>query len=314
MKERILITGGAGFIGTHLAKAYSENGYQVTVIDLQGPSELIPNVKYFRGDVRKESDLAGLISTHDAVFHWAAIVSVPDCQKDPVGSYETNTISTLKVLDLIRTENAQRPSDRKIKILFSSSSAVYGESGNSGEPISESNPLPEPISFYGAQKLASEQLIRLYSKAYGIPAVVFRFFNVFGPGQKANSPYSGVISLFTKNVRSDQELRLNGAGAPTRDFISVHDLVRACVAGQKSRNPDVCSGAPINLGSGEAIAIKNLAKMLFEISDKLEKTVDAPARDGDILHSRADISRARTLLDWQPHLQLKDALQELLNS
>lgn len=309
--KKILVTGGAGFIGTHLSRKLVSLGHEVTVLDLVSPDDRVPKVRYVLGDVRNNSDLVNLVPAQDVVFHFAAQVSVPECQLDPWGSYQTNEISTLTILNLIEIENRNRKDEAKIRIVFSSSSAVYGELGNTGNPISENTLLPEPLSFYGAQKLGSEQMIRLYSKTRAIPAVVFRFFNVYGPGQKANSPYSGVISWFIHAIREDKSILLNGGGSQTRDFISVHDVVSACAEAATTENQTALQGLPMNLGTGRTITIKLLAQMIFEIFDKPNRANDGPPRDGDILHSCGDPSRAKTLLNWSPVIQLQDGLKML---
>jgi UDP-glucose 4-epimerase len=310
MIKRVLVTGGAGFIGTHLVKALVAQGHGVTVLDLNAPDAALPGVVYVQGDVRSQQDLKPLIAATDAVFHLAAIVSVPDCQRDPVGSFETNTTSTLKILEWIRTVNASRKGSERIRLVFSSSSAVYGDQGGQADRISE-QALSAPLSFYGGQKLASEQLIRQYAQSAGLPSVVFRFFNVYGPGQKASSPYSGVISLFVRYLREKRALPLNDGGAQTRDFISVHDIVAALASALTTERPSVLSGAPINLGAGAAVTIRALAETLFAIASEPPRLENAPAREGDILHSCADISRAKAELGFGPRVALRDGLREL---
>jgi UDP-glucose 4-epimerase len=310
MKKRVLITGGSGFIGTHLARALSQQGDSVTVLDLRDPEQPVPGVLYVRGDVREASDLKPLIPKQDAVFHFAAIVSVPECQSDPVGSYETNTFSTLKILGLIHEENKKR--EVPIRFLFSSSSAVYGDQGATPGKISEDRPLPTPVSFYGAQKLASEQMIQLYAGQYRVPSVIFRFFNVFGPGQKSDSPYSGVISLFVRKIAQGEVLPLNGGGSQTRDFISVYDIVAAWKIALESENAYLLLANPMNLGSGQSISIRELATQLTLLAGKPLQIADAPSRAGDILHSCSDISKAGKYLNWKPENDLKAGLLELL--
>ncbi len=310
-KKRVLITGGAGFIGSHLARKLSSLGHKVSVIDLKDPSERIPGVAYHFGDVRKIADLKYLVPNQDQVVHFAARVSVPECEADPVGSEETNVASTLFLLDLIRYENEKRDPSKKIRLVFASSSAVYGDLGNHGNPISEISSATKPLSAYGRQKLSSEERIRHYAENCGVPGVAFRFFNVYGPGQKADSPYSGVISLFVKAAKEGTTLRLNGGGLQTRDFISVHDVVRACVRALETDNNEALTGTPLNLGTGKSISIRKLAETLIALGGKGNVLEDAPARAGDILHSCGDGSRARSLLEWKPEMELPEGLKEL---
>ena len=313
-QKRILITGGSGFIGSHLVKKLVSLGHKVTVLDLKDPSEKIPSVIDVRGDVRKMADLKRLVPLQDVVVHLAAQVSVPECEQDPVGSEETNVASTVFLLDLIRNENEKRDPNQKIRIVFSSSSAVYGDLGNSGHPISEIQPNLKPLSVYGGQKLASEERIRYYAENCGVPGVIFRFFNVYGPGQKADSPYSGVISLFVKASKAGTTLRLNGGGTQTRDFISVHDIVKALVLAIETQNPELLKGAPLNLGTGQVVTIRELAETLIGLGGKGNRLEDAPSRAGDILHSRANVERAQALLTWKPDVELKVGLRELCSN
>ena len=159
----------------------------------------------------------------DVVYHLAATVSVPLCQKDPVDSYSNNFQATLGLLELIRERRVR--DGKAIRFAFASTAAVYGARGDDGRALREDDIAQEFMSFYAAQKHASEQAIRLYRTAHGIPAWIFRFFNVFGPGEDPKSPYSGVITVFARLAREGQPLPLHGGGAQTRDFISVHDVV-----------------------------------------------------------------------------------------
>ena len=313
MKKRILVTGGAGFIGTHLVKRLVESDYPVTVLDLIVPEKKLKEVNYIQGDVRKLSDLSVVVSTHDVIVHLAAIVSVPLCEQDPKGTHETNVTSAKLILQLIEEENKKRSINEKVRMIFSSSSAVYGDLGNDGEKISEFVELPTPVSHYGAQKLETERLIAKAYEVSGTPAVVFRFFNVYGPGQKSDSPYSGVISLFTRQIRSKTPLYLNGGGMQTRDFVSVHDVVQALIRAVETTHPFALNGEPMNLGTGHSVKIRELADILFKVSGITVDLIDAPPREGDILHSRANILLAKRQLDWAPLVDLAQGLHDVVN-
>lgn len=306
-KLKILVTGGAGFIGTHLCRALVHEGHAVTVLDIVSTREIVPSVKYLQGDVRDLVSVENALADSDAVFHLAAMVSVPLCQDQPAQSYQTNLIGTANVLEAVRKQG------KKTRVVFASSAAVYGHSGDRPEPVSESRPLAAPLSFYAAQKLASEQMLALYHKTHQIPAVVFRFFNVFGPGQDPSSPYSGVISIFASQILGDAPIQLNGGGAMTRDFVSVHDIVRALLKALDLSEPK-CDGCPINLGSGLSTSIRELAKIMMRAAGRKVELVEAPARFGDIQHSLADISRARDVLGWTPQTTLESGLNELFRS
>ena len=312
VKKRILITGGAGFIGTHLSRALARSGNQVTVLDLRFPEHRIDAVTYIQGDVRNRADLLALIPSQDVVFHLAAIVSVSLCEEDPQETFRTNTESTGILLELISNANKTRDLSNKIRFIFSSSSAVYGDIGKEGLKISEAVDELKPLSHYGRQKLESERLVYAAARQKDVPSVIFRFFNVYGPGQKADSPYSGVISLFVRYIRENRDLPLNGGGYQTRDFVSVHDVVRALVRASEVESESALSGLPINLGSAHAIQIKHLAELLSRASQKELSISEAPPRSGDILHSCADTVRAKKLLSWQPLVDLEEGVQELV--
>lgn len=305
----LLVTGGAGFIGTHLCHALIKAGHRVTVLDLAKPTNVVEGVTYVQGDIRNARDMAGAVQGVDAVFHFAAVVSVQLCQEQPVEGYKTNVMGTCEVLEAIRNEMSR--TGKKIRIVFSGSSVVYGDVGAEGTPIQESTTAPKPLSFYGAQKLASEHAIRLYFETYGVPGVIFRFFNVYGPGQDPRSPYSGVISIFSSRVAQGQSLRLNGGGKQTRDFFSVYDVCRAGLLALEAP-VDSCDAVPINLGSSQSISVRQLAETMLEVSGRRVELVDGPWREGDIMHSRASIERAERVLGWKPSVDLKTGLAEIL--
>jgi UDP-glucose 4-epimerase len=311
MPKKILVTGGSGFIGTHLSRALKNAGHSVRVLDLVIPARPLEGVEYLQGDVRDAETVAKAVRGMDAVYHFAAIVSVPVCQNNPFDSYRTNHLATALILDSIKKEGEKTGSFARL--IFSSTAASYGMQGREGVPLSETDIAPEPPSFYAAQKLGSEHAIRLFHEVYGLPAVVFRFFNVFGPGQDPSSPYSGVISVFLDAIQKGKSLRLNGGGIQTRDFISVHDIVSACVRALEL--PDqLCDGSAMNLGTRRAITIKHLADVMINASGKPIPTEIAPPRAGDVLHSLADNGRASKVLGWAPQVSLEVGLQELLGS
>jgi UDP-glucose 4-epimerase len=306
---KFLVTGGVGFIGTHLCQSLAADGHEVVVLDLRDPETVIPGVKYVRGDIRKPEDLDRTVRDVHTVFHLAAIVSIPLCQQDPYGSYETNLMGTLRVIEAIRRESDR--TGQKARQVFASSAATYGYLGDNGQALVEDHTADPPISFYGAQKLGSEHAIRQARDVYGLPAVIFRFFNVFGPGQDPKSPYSGVITLFTARLREGKPLTVFGDGSQTRDFVSVHDLVAAlrAVPGLPEK---ACDARPMNLGSGKTLTVRDLAMAMQEVTGVRVPMQNQPPRDGDILHSRANISRAREVLGWEPKVTLERGLAELL--
>jgi UDP-glucose 4-epimerase len=305
----ILVTGGAGFIGTHLCRKLTQAGHGVRVIDLRDPENRIEGVEYVRGDVRDRPLLESTMSGIDVVYHFAATVSVPVCQKDPIDSYSNNFQSTLIVLEAIRKLSEGRP--QPISLVFASTAALYGNRGRVGHALKESEAGQEFSSFYAAQKYASENAIGLYHRCYGIPAVAFRFFNVFGPGQDPTSPYSGVITVFARFAREGKALPLNGGGSQTRDFISVYDIARV-TASALDMPLEKWDGRAMNLGTGNSITIRQLAEIIRDGSGKGSEITVAPPRDGDVLHSMADIGLARETLGFVPKTDLVAGLRELV--
>lgn len=301
-KLKILVTGGSGFIGTHLGQSLAEDGHEVVSLDLVAPKAPHPLIRFFQGDIRHSETLSLALKDCDAVFQFAAIASIPRCQENPVESYETNLLATPILMQAVAQE--MKRTGRPLQVIFSSTSAVYGDPGTSLKAAIESAPATELKSFYASQKFASEQAIRIFAQLHSIPAVVFRFFNVFGPGQDPKSHYSGVISIFLENIKNGLPLRLNGGGKQTRDFVSVFDIVRACKLALDLPS-SACDGHAINLGTGKSISIQELAANLMKLSGKSVPIENAPWREGDILHSLADISRAKQLLMWEAQFSLE---------
>lgn len=305
----ILVTGGAGFIGTHLCRALREAGKDVRVLDLKDAAQPVAGVEYARGDVRSPDDLAKLVKGASAVYHFAAIVNVAECQEKPVESYQTNFMGTVQVLEAARLESAGRGDP--VRVIFAGSSAVYGRKGVEGVAIRESDVADEPLSFYASQKLSSEHVIRIYCENRGVPAVVFRFFNVYGHGQDPTSPYSGVITIFSRLTREGKDLHLHGGGKQTRDFISVTDLVRANVRALDLPDSS-CDGRAINLGTGRTITIRELGDLIIRLSRSSSKAIPSAPREGDVPHSRADVARALETLGWKSEIELSQGLGGLL--
>jgi nucleoside-diphosphate-sugar epimerase len=309
-KQKILVTGGAGFIGTHLCRKLIDLGNEVSVLDLRKPETVVSGVRYVQGDVRDATALQGLVNEVAVVYHLAALVSVPLCQRDPLDSYSNNFTATIMVLDAIR-KRAESTRTAPIRLVFASTAALYGAMGDDGRAVKESDVAPQFSSFYAAQKFASEQAMDQYKKVFGIPSVAFRFFNVFGPGQDPTSPYSGVISIFSKLAKEGKPLNLNAGGVPTRDFISVHDIVTG-LSGALTLETSQWNAQPINLGTGTSLSVRTLAEIIREAAGTGSELRDAPAREGDVIHSKADIGRAQALLGFKPDLDLKKNLLMLL--
>lgn len=306
--EGILVTGGAGFIGTHLCRALVKRGHGVVSLDLKGaPPNAVPGVRYVRGDARDRETVASLLRAHgiSTVYHLAATVSVPLCQDDPLDSYSHNLMATLAVLD------ACRKNESPVRVAFASSAALYGDLGNDRAPLSEERIAERYSSFYAAQKHASEKAIELYCGFFGIAALIFRFFNVYGEGQDPQSPYSGVITIFSRLAKEKLPLTLYNSGVQTRDFVAVTDLVEGLVSAL-ALPPEEWDAGVFNLGSGRSTSVRDLAELLRALLGSDSPIVEAPPRAADVLHSLADIARAKNKLGFQPAGELETKLSECL--
>jgi UDP-glucose 4-epimerase len=314
MKPRkCLVTGASGFIGSHLVRGLLKEGYEVFGYDLKPASVTDSRYHHQQGDLRREKEFIRLLSSVDSVFHLAATVSVPACQEDPVGAEENNVGVTLKLLEALR--EIKHTQKKTIPLFFASSASNYGARGDHGRPLQEEELPDRYLSFYGAQKAASEQHCSLYSEFHGVPTLCFRFFNVYGPGQDPTSPYSGVISRFLLFLKEGQELPLHGGGKAIRDFIHVTDIAAGIVRASHCSH-DLLKGQAVNLATGSSISIRELAEEIVraweKVSGKRMGMRTEPERPGDVRESRADISRAKNLLDFQTRVSLAAGLDELV--
>ena len=304
--RKVLVTGGAGFIGSHTVDKLVECGYAVKVIDNLSSGNLanIKNhletgkVEFVKGDVRDAKLTAQAVKDVDAVLHFAATISVPFSIENPQETYDTNVTGTLNLL-------ASSARAKVGKFVLVSSCAVYGEPRYL--PIDEKHPT-RPISPYAETKLAAERYCLGFHERQLLCSVVLRFFNVYGPRQVMND-YSGVITRFIERSKKKMPLIVYGDGSQTRDFVNVYDVADAVIASMEKREAE---GEVFNIGSGKATSINELAKAMLELSD-VDTSIshDAP-RAGDIKHSYAEISKAQKLLGYQPKVSLKDGLRSLL--
>jgi len=298
---RILVTGGAGFIGSHLVGRLIANGHHVTVLDnfSTGKRNNLANILgskslvIARGDIRRIHCSLPKLERVDGVCHLAAVTDVQDSIRDPVLTSEVNVIGTLQVLGAARKLRAER-------VVFASSAAVYGSP--SRFPVTEDVDLV-PISPYGASKAASEMYCGSFEENHGLETVSLRYFNVYGPRQ-TSSQYSGVISVFARRLLRKLPLRIFGDGSQSRDFIYVADAVDATVAAlEKPLRSRV-----FNIGSGRETTILELAKKMQQVADISSDLRFEPPREGDIKRSVADISRARSELNFFPRSSLHAGL------
>ncbi len=299
-----LVTGGAGFIGSHISDRLLADGHTVRILDnfSTGKRENIADsdrVSVVEGDVGDFDTVHAAMQDVGMVFHEAAIASVPETVANPLASERTNYRGTLNVLEAARQRGAQR-------VMFASSAAVYGDLPEL--PKQEDMPV-KPLSPYAADKLASEHACRVYTELYGLDTVALRYFNVFGPRQDPSSPYSGVISIFADCVGQGRRPRIYGDGEQTRDFVYVSDVVEANLRAAIS---PTAPGMAINVATGSTITINALLEAVCRIRQQPCDAQLLDAREGDIRHSCADISLAQRELDWEPAVAFEDGLRRLL--
>lgn len=296
--ETILITGGAGFIGSHIADAVCpENTVRILDNFTTGSRENVPSeAEVIEGDIRDEETLAEAMAGVDIVFHEAAMVSVARSTEQPTASHEINVDATLELLELARQEDA--------RVVAASSSAIYGEP--STVPIPESEPKT-PSSPYGLDKLTLDHYLRLYHDLYDLETVALRYFNVYGPRQTAGD-YSGVISIFGQQATQDEPITVDGDGTQTRDFVHVSDIVQANLLAATTDQV----GEAYNVGTGSSISIRELAEIIRDVAASESDIVHTDPRPGDIHESCPDISKAQDTLGYNPTTTLKAGLETLL--
>ncbi|MBO0710051.1 MAG: NAD-dependent epimerase/dehydratase family protein [Acetobacteraceae bacterium] len=302
--RRYLVTGGAGFIGSHLCAALIRRGDAVRVIDdlSSGSRANLPDeVDFTRGDVRDARLAERGLDGVDGCFHLAAIASVERGVADWVGTHSVNLTGALTIMDAIR-----RLSQRRIGFVYASSAAVYGRTDNL--PLAETSEKC-PLSAYGADKFACELHAGAAARVHGICSVGLRFFNVYGPRQNPNSPYSGVISIFCDRIRRGLPIEVFGDGQQTRDFVYVDDVVEALL-----RAMDRCSDEPsvFNVCSGRAVSLLALIETLAELGGCRPEIRFRPPRAGDIRHSCGAPRLARQALGLGEPTSLRDGLSEVL--
>ena len=297
-----LVTGGAGFIGSHMVERLLSQGHRVRIADdfSSGRRENVPshaNVDLVEGDLADMDVAKRAAAGCDYVIHLAAIPSVPRSVKDPVKSHRANVDGTLNMLIASRDAGVKR-------LVFAGSSSVYGDAAVLPK---REDMRPSPLSPYALQKLIGEQYCQMFTRLYGLETVTTRFFNVFGPRQQPGSPYSGVISLFIEALASGKNPTVHGDGRQTRDFTYVGDVVtgvlRCCEA------PNI-AGEVINVAAGGRISLLDLIRTLQGLLKSKAEPVFGPTREGDVRDSQADIEKARRHLSFAPAVAFEDGLRE----
>lgn len=292
---RILVTGGAGFIGSHLVDRLIEQGHKVIVIDnlSTGKKEnLNPEADFYELDICDFEKIRPFFQGIDYVFHLAAIPRMPVSVKDPVGTSEANILGTVSVFKVA--------SENKIKrVIFVSSSSVYG---NQKELPLRENMIPNPISPYALQKLVGEQFAKLFTQLYKIPIISLRYFNVYGPRADPDSEYSLVIGKFLKQKSQEKPLTIFGDGEQTRGFCYVDDVIEANIKAMRSER--LKGGEVINIGSKKSYSVNYLSELIGGEVKYL------PPRIGDVRHTQADITLAKNFLNWQPKVSFEEGIKK----
>lgn len=304
---RYLVTGGCGFIGSHLCEALVAQGAEVRILDnlSSGKEDNIApfrdRVELVKADVRDSAALDEAMRGVDRVFHEAALVSVFESVEKPLDNHEINITGTLNVLLAAVSAGVRR-------VVVASSAAVYG---NDPDLPKMEDMVPRPESPYALAKIAKEHYMTVFNKLYGIQTVSLRYFNVYGPRQDPGSMYSGVISRFVDAVRAGRNPTIFGDGLQTRDFVFVKDVVQANLEAMHSDG--VGCGEVFNIGTGRALSLLELLDGLRNVTGRSFEVEFKPARAGDVRHSVADISRARRALRYEPRYDIRQGLSELLS-
>ncbi len=297
---RFLITGGAGFIGSHLAKSLLADNHQVRVIDdlSTGKPERLPSeVELVIGDIRDGELIAKVMHDVDGCFHLAAVSSVQLSNEDWLGTHQTNLSGTINIFD------AARPN--RTPVVYASSAAVYGD--NAEMPLKETSAV-SPLTAYGADKLGSEQHARVAGLVHGVPTMGMRFFNVYGPEQDPSSPYSGVISIFVDRLLRGKAVSIYGDGDQTRDFIFVDDVVTAL---RKAMRAADCNARVMNVSTGSMVSIRQLVQSIMSIVGvRLPIEFHMP-RKGDIRASVGDPTLAHRTIGFKAQCTLLEGLRAL---
>ena len=307
MRRRFLVTGGAGFIGSHIVERLLADGHAVRVLDNFSSGSLLnlvfadedAELEIVRGDVR---DLACVESTAagvEVIFHQAAMRSVPQSVADPLGTNASNVTGTLHVLEAARRQGVRR-------VVYASSSSVYGE--RLDLPKRETQ-VPAPISPYGVSKLAGEEYAAVWNRLYGVETVGLRYFNVFGPRQDPASEYAAVIPKFVLAALEGRPVEIHGDGGQSRDFTEVENVVEANVL---AADADGAGGEVFNVGCGARVSLLDIVGKLELLVGRRIRRRFTESRAGDVRHSEADIDKARRVLGYVPKVAFDEGLQRVV--
>ena len=323
MAERVLVTGGAGFIGSHLVDELLRTGHDVRVLDslveqvhggAQRPDYLDEGAELVAGDVRDAELVRGALEGIDSVVHLAARVGVGQSMYEPAEYTAANSSGTAVLLEALLDHPVR-------KVVVASSMSIYGEGAYEPAPAAERTreqlePLPTPeskepalASVYALTKYDQERMCLLYGAAYDVPAVALRFFNVYGPRQALSNPYTGALAIFASRLLNDRAPVVYEDGLQRRDFVSVADVARAC---RLALERDGADGRPVNVGSGRSHSVLEIAEALARVlGTEIEPELPGKFRAGDIRHCFADVSRAREALGFEAEVPFEQGLAEL---
>jgi nucleoside-diphosphate-sugar epimerase len=304
----VLVTGGAGFIGSHLVEALIGEGFRVRVVDNLATghranlAHLDGRFEWIEGSVADFSVCQAAVEGVDYVFHQAAIPSVPRSVREPLSSHESGPTATINMLEAARIAGVRR-------FMFAASSSAYGDTV---ELPKHEQMLPQPLSPYAAGKLAGEHYVRVYAQTMGLDGVSLRYFNIFGPRQDPSSPYSGVISIFIEKMSQGARPTIFGDGTQTRDFTYVANAVAANLAAM--RHPQPLGGDVFNVGTGERISLVDLVTSLKSIFSTNVEPDFQTARAGDVRDSLASLDKIRQVLGYQPTISFGEGLRRTVDA
>jgi UDP-glucose 4-epimerase len=307
-KTLMLVTGGAGFIGSHLVEALLNEGFRVRVVDnlatgrLANLTHLERRFEWIEGDAADFAVCRRAVAGVECVFHQAAIPSVPRSVKEPLASHESGPTATINLLEAARLAGVRR-------FLFAASSSAYGDTV---ELPKHEDMLPVPKSPYAAGKLAGEHYVRVYSQTMGLDGVSLRYFNVFGPRQDPSSPYSGVISIFIQRMSHGERPAIYGDGMQTRDFTYVANVVAANLAAMRRVEP--LGGMVLNVGSGRQLRLLDVVAALNTILGTNLRAEFLPERSGDVRDSLASLERIHRVLGYQPTVSFDEGLRRTVEA
>ena len=305
MSDTALVTGGAGFIGGHLVERLLGEGLEVRVLDdlstglWSNLSAVQNHIEFIKGDIRDASLCRQAANGSRWIFHEAALGSVPRSVKDPIHTTEVNLSGTLNMLEAARIAGAER-------FIFAASSSAYGDT----ETLPKVETMnPRPLSPYAASKVACEHYCRAYWQSYRLPTIALRYFNVFGPRQRADGPYAAVIPRFFEAMLNNQQAKIYGDGSQSRDFTFVQNAVNANLLAARAQ--DETCGRVFNIATGVRASIRQIFEVIADLLDKDIEPIYAEDRVGDIKHSLADITQARSWLRYEPEINLKEGLKRV---